>query len=205
MARIAYDQSDIRVQQRLIDSFWLLLETLPFRKVTISRLVELASCNRASFYYHYQDTGDLLQKALEQELVDELGVISIMADSLAGSKEARCASLSSHPRLLLAFRQVQRELLSERLQFFFLRLWTVVLCSEGEELVRDARELIAFFVDGLLGALLLPSVQGDSGLGLSVRKMSASCVEELGSLYGLDGGEVAARLRMINRVWSSLS
>ncbi len=256
MARIAYSQTDVQAEQRLIESFWHLLESEPFRKVTISQLSEHAHCNRATFYYHYEDSGKLLQKALEQELVFNAGVISAMAEILSkeetseddtkpvkaksanvkkvgnkdrGTESAAAAattiamastataasatvdsakeetwSIEEYPHLLVAFKQVDRATLSEKLQAFLVRLWTLVLCQKGETLNPDVLIAIAFLVEGLLGAFSRMQMLGAPSCSDLVRNLIFQCASDAADLYGFSNAEVAARLRMIERIWASL-
>lgn len=201
MARIAYGRTDVPVDQRLVAAFWTLLEDAPFRRVTISKLTELASCNRASFYYHYEDSGDLLQKALERELVYEAGIMPSLAALAAGQE---VGELNAGPRFELAFRQVDRQDMSEVLQRFFCKLWTVVLCHEGETLSDEAREAISFLADGMLGSYARSLARGCAGWGASSCSLISSCLVRLGALYDLSGFELSARLGVVERVWSSL-
>lgn len=201
MTRIVCGRTDVPVDQRLMGAFWSLLAEKPFRRVTISGLTELAACNRASFYYHYEDSGDLLRRALEHELVYEVGIVPPLA-ILASGKEVEF--LDAGKRFELAFRQVDRPDLSEALQRFFVKLWTLVLCREGEDLSDEAREAIAFLSDGMLGAYGRSLVRGCAGWGSSSCSLISSCLVRLGALYGLSGFELSARLGVVERVWSSL-
>ncbi|MFV0343182.1 MAG: TetR/AcrR family transcriptional regulator [Anaerocolumna sp.] len=53
------------------DSLVKLLQQKPMSKITIKELCELADINRATFYAHYTDQYDLLQK-IEEELVEDI-------------------------------------------------------------------------------------------------------------------------------------
>ncbi len=67
-ARSRYTRKVIR------DSFYALLKEKPVEKITVRELCEKAEINRATFYKHYQDCYDLLDKIEEEALVhfDEL-------------------------------------------------------------------------------------------------------------------------------------
>lgn len=53
------------------DSFVKLLQQKPISKITIKELCEYADINRATFYAHYTDQYDLLQR-IEDELIDDI-------------------------------------------------------------------------------------------------------------------------------------
>lgn len=67
-ARSRYTRKVIR------DSFYALLKEKPVEKITVRELCEKAEINRATFYKHYQDCYDLLDKIEEEALAhfDEL-------------------------------------------------------------------------------------------------------------------------------------
>ena len=53
------------------ESFFELLETKPLKQITVKELCELADINRGTFYSHYTDIYDLVEK-LEDELIDKV-------------------------------------------------------------------------------------------------------------------------------------
>lgn len=68
------DKIDRRVKYTTLllkDSLVMLMQTNPISKVSVKMLCEAADINRSTFYAHYADQYDLLQK-LEQEVVTDL-------------------------------------------------------------------------------------------------------------------------------------
>lgn len=66
--------SDARVrytQMVIIKSFIALLKARPINKITVKEICEGAEINRATFYKHYLDVYDLLEK-IENHFLDEL-------------------------------------------------------------------------------------------------------------------------------------
>lgn len=64
-------KSDARVrytQRVLKESFLSLLRKKPINKITVKEVCELAELNRATFYSHYSDCFDLMEK-IEQEIL----------------------------------------------------------------------------------------------------------------------------------------
>lgn len=60
----------VRYTKRVLkESFLKLLNEKPINKITVKAVCELAELNRATFYSHYHDCFDLLEK-IEQELID---------------------------------------------------------------------------------------------------------------------------------------
>lgn len=61
-ARIRYTKMKIR------EAFFQLLSQKPFIKITVTDLCQLAEINRATFYKHYLDINDLLEKTEDEIL-----------------------------------------------------------------------------------------------------------------------------------------
>jgi AcrR family transcriptional regulator len=59
----------VRTQQLIKNAFYELLGTVGFEKITVQSLVTKAAVNRSTFYLHYTDKYDLLNK-LEAEILD---------------------------------------------------------------------------------------------------------------------------------------
>lgn len=60
-----------RTEKLLREAFWELLSTKPIEKITIRDLTERAAVNRCTFYHHYQDIYDLLER-VEDEMLKEV-------------------------------------------------------------------------------------------------------------------------------------
>lgn len=71
-ARVRYTRMIIQ------QTFLKLLREKPLAKITVTEICELAEINRTTFYKHYQDTYDLLER-LEQEAI--CGLLSMIDDS----------------------------------------------------------------------------------------------------------------------------
>ena len=64
-ARVRYTRMVIE------DCFLALLQEKPVSKVTVTELCQMAQINRATFYKHYLDIPDLLEKT-EEKLLDQI-------------------------------------------------------------------------------------------------------------------------------------
>lgn len=90
---------DVRVRYtRMIveESFLQLLKQKPAAKVTVTELCKKAQINRATFYKHYLDVADLLEK-MEEQLFDQIRTMfedpavrleTFMAEMLRSSRDA---------------------------------------------------------------------------------------------------------------------
>jgi AcrR family transcriptional regulator len=59
------DRRKRKTQDIIINSFYKLLEQKSFDKITVNQITELADINRGTFYLHYQDKYDLLEKMIQ--------------------------------------------------------------------------------------------------------------------------------------------
>lgn len=59
------DPRVVRSRQAIIDAFILLSEAKPFENITVKDITEKALVNRATFYNHFLDKYDLMEKAIQ--------------------------------------------------------------------------------------------------------------------------------------------
>ncbi len=67
-------KTDLRVRytRKVIqEAFWSLLKEKPLAKITVKEVCELAQINRGTFYKHYLDCHDLLDK-MQEEVISQL-------------------------------------------------------------------------------------------------------------------------------------
>ena len=69
-----YDRRVIRTKKEIKETFISLLEEKNFEKISVRDLTERAGINRGTFYLHYLDKYDLLDK-LEGELFAKIQAI----------------------------------------------------------------------------------------------------------------------------------
>ncbi|MUT66853.1 TetR/AcrR family transcriptional regulator [Paenibacillus sp. NEAU-GSW1] len=65
------DPRIIRTRQLLKDAFVELLQEMDIEKITVNRIAERATVNRVTFYLHYRDIPDMLEK-LADEMSEEI-------------------------------------------------------------------------------------------------------------------------------------
>lgn len=59
-------------KQRIADALRQLMNEKPFDKITVRNLMDATNMKRQSFYYHFQDTRDVLMWICRQSLLDPL-------------------------------------------------------------------------------------------------------------------------------------
>lgn len=93
------EKQDLRVvktKRAIREALLRLVKEKDFAKVSVRDLCDYAEINRGTFYLHYQDKFDLLER-IEQELLDTLK--DIMSQRMANKVD----HLVSHPEILLQF------------------------------------------------------------------------------------------------------
>ncbi|MGN1277577.1 MAG: TetR family transcriptional regulator, partial [Floccifex sp.] len=56
-----------RTEKLIMNSFLSLLEKKPYNKITVKDIVEDCQVNRNTFYYHFHDIPDVLEKYLKED------------------------------------------------------------------------------------------------------------------------------------------
>ncbi|MCY7885261.1 TetR family transcriptional regulator C-terminal domain-containing protein [Bacillus spizizenii] len=64
----------LRTRQLIKDAFVELLEEMDLQKITVNRLAERATINRVTFYLHYRDIPDMLEK-MADDMIDDISTI----------------------------------------------------------------------------------------------------------------------------------
>ena len=72
MSETKTDPRIIRTRKLIMDSFIELSSKKEFKDITVKDITEKAMINRATFYYHFEDIYDLLEKALSEVLLINL-------------------------------------------------------------------------------------------------------------------------------------
>ncbi|GAB2568688.1 TetR/AcrR family transcriptional regulator [Gracilibacillus alcaliphilus] len=72
MTRSKTDPRVLRTRKLIMDSFIQLSEKKEFKDITIKDITTEAMINRATFYYHFEDIYDLLEKSLSEVLLIKL-------------------------------------------------------------------------------------------------------------------------------------
>lgn len=72
--KIHTDPRILRTRQLLKDAFVELLEETDLQQITVNRLAERATINRVTFYLHFRDITDMLEK-MADEMIDDISTI----------------------------------------------------------------------------------------------------------------------------------
>ena len=143
----------IRTNKAIIETFEEMLDEMPFEKITVSSLAKRCEISPNTFYYHYEDIYDLLEKwfAIKREewidLHDWKKSLKGMADSCQGHKKRFYHiynSLSRNYLERMIFRY-EKDVIAE----YFDTMFKDKNVSEGKK-----NEITDFVLFGLTGAFL---------------------------------------------------
>ena len=158
MARPRKDSASPSAQQRLIDAFWELLKTYKVHEITISMLCGKIGCNRGTFYYHFENIDNLLQRAIEFELIEQTKVTTNIFTIMSREYDASLCDLvqkRNTERLYLVMKQGGREKIESIVKKSMLRMWSAVLCpAPSESLTPASRLIIEYSIGGILSSIL---------------------------------------------------
>jgi AcrR family transcriptional regulator len=74
------DPRVLRTRQLIRDAFVELLEEIDLEKITVNRIAERATINRVTFYLHYRDIPDMLERIADDILNQMLEAMSTASD-----------------------------------------------------------------------------------------------------------------------------
>jgi AcrR family transcriptional regulator len=92
------DPRIIRTRQLIKDAFIELLQEMDLNKITVNRIADRATVNRVTFYLHYRDIQDMMEK-MAKEMGEKLGQImrsSITNKSIEETDSVRLLNLLEH-------------------------------------------------------------------------------------------------------------
>ncbi|MDQ0875750.1 AcrR family transcriptional regulator [Paenibacillus sp. V4I3] len=69
------DPRILRTRQLLKDAFVELLQEMDIEKISVNRIAERATINRVTFYLHYRDIPDMLEKMADDMIEDINGIL----------------------------------------------------------------------------------------------------------------------------------
>lgn len=98
-----------RTKQVLCETFWQLLEEMPYSKITVKEIVDRCHVNRNTFYYHFQDIPAMAEATMQawvEEIVERHFDFGNPQDCLLPLVEG-CAARKR--AILHIYRSVQRE------------------------------------------------------------------------------------------------
>lgn len=210
MARPRKDSDRPEARQRLHDAFWALLETNELHEITVGIIASRAECNRGTFYYHYHDIDELIACAIQEEFLRDNAVPTLIFYLVTGVdqrdfKRALDRMSQRIYRLSLLLDKGGMDEVYETVKNIIIRMWQTILCADGCELTKDARLVVEYSVNGMLGMLTYEIQNSDGG---NILHLSGSTFSDIASFMltriceaqGVDKQVVLARIEMISQL-----
>lgn len=156
MARPKKNPNEPDARQRIIDAFWILLEENHITKIGVKAIASAARCNRATFYYHFSDIYDLLQKAISIEILESGNLPKFIFSVLTRRNYQSLANdhtgISAH-RISVAMRQGGTNTVQRMIADEVCTMWGRLLGRPENELKPKTKAIIRYAACGMLGAL----------------------------------------------------
>ncbi|MED4224786.1 TetR/AcrR family transcriptional regulator [Neobacillus cucumis] len=92
-SKLRVDPRILRTRQLIKDALIDLLQEMDLNKITVNRIAERATINRVTFYLHYHDIQDMLEKMAQEMAEDIEGIIKRETASQDSPEEIRWLNL----------------------------------------------------------------------------------------------------------------
>lgn len=146
-----------RTEKLIADTFEQLLQEKPLTKITVREIVDRCGINRNTFYYHFQDIPDLLER-MAKEKADEIIQNHSRLESLVDCIQLVIQYCTSYRQAILhIYRSVQREVFLDTLEQLTLYVVKEFVGTATETLPirsEDKQLLIRYYKCTLIGVSL---------------------------------------------------
>lgn len=138
-------------------TFWQLLDEKPYNKITVKDIVERCQINRNTFYYHFHDIPDLLERSIKKDadyIIQNYSKFGSPADCLLPIVQY---STKRKKAVLHIYRSLQREIFLnelERIAFYFVTQYIDTVTVDYEIPSDDKKLFIRFYKCMLVGIIL---------------------------------------------------
>ena len=192
----------------LANAFWALLEHHRLANITVGMVTEQAELNRGTFYYHFKSMDDLVDRAIEDEVLGNGSVLQNMLSLVAGSSTAiGFEAFTKHDmeKIVLLIKQGGIDSFSIKVKRLMFGTWKAILCDEGEELSQSTRMIIEYSTSGVIGIIaygaLHESGEAPPDFFLSFAKNNSDfLVRQIGIAQGIPHEAVLERVRTTLRI-----
>ncbi|MEB2494571.1 TetR/AcrR family transcriptional regulator [Peribacillus frigoritolerans] len=157
MAETKIDPRIIRTRRLIMDAFIQLSMSKDFKDITIKDITTEATVNRATFYYHFTDKYDLLEKVLKEDLMtnvireiaeyDQLNEVTIVSVFLSVTKFQMSLATQCR-RSFESFTTTIETIIKKELESIFYQLLLKQHAIEGNESLRIAAVMLSWGIYG---------------------------------------------------------
>lgn len=171
MARPKKNLNEPDARQRIIDAFWTLLEETHISRIGVKAITSAAHCNRTTFYYHFSDIYDLLQKAIAVETLESGNlpkfIFSVLANQHYQNYVNEHLGASAH-RVSVAMRQGGTSTVQKIISDQVCIMWSQLIHDSKKSLKPKTKTIIRYASCGILGSLFqeenIENAQSVSGI-----------------------------------------
>lgn len=193
---------------RLANAFWALLEHHRLANITVGMVAEQAELNRDTFYYHFKSMDDLIDRAIEDEVLGNGSILQNMLSLVAGSSTANgFEAFIKHDmeRIALLIKQGGMDSFSIKIKCLMFGTWKAILCDEGEELSPSTRMIIEYSTSGVIGIIAYGALHGSGEVPPEffpsfAKSNSDFLVRQIGIAQGIPHEAVLERVRTTLRI-----
>ena len=193
---------------RLANAFWTLLEHHRLANITVGMVAEQAELNRGTFYYHFKSMDDLIDRAIEDEVLGNGSILQNMLSLVAGSSTANGFEAfikQDIERIALLIKQGGMNSFSIKIKCLMFGTWKAILCDEGEELSPSTRMIIEYSTSGVIGIIAYGALHGSGEVPPEffpsfAKSNSDFLVRQIGIAQGIPHEAVLERVRTTLRI-----
>ncbi|MGM9596212.1 MAG: TetR/AcrR family transcriptional regulator C-terminal domain-containing protein [Eubacteriales bacterium] len=154
-----HEEISLNTKKALADALKQAMKKKPFKRITVSELIEACNVNRKTFYYHFEDIYALLKWTFEQEAIEVVKHFDLLVDYEEAITFVMDYVEENSYIINCAYDSIGRE---ELKRFFCADFSEVILsviqqaeCLYGKELDAGYRKfLCSFYVEALTGMLI---------------------------------------------------
>lgn len=157
MSQVKTDPRILRTRKLIMDAFIGLSEKKEFKDMTIKDITSEATVNRATFYYHFMDKYDLMEKVLKEDLMlnvthdickhDELNQETIISIFLSVT-DFQQSLLTKCRRSFEAFQTTIEAIIMKELEKIFYQMLVKQSSSASDHSLRIASVMLSWGIYG---------------------------------------------------------
>jgi AcrR family transcriptional regulator len=200
MARPRKDSPEPPARERIIEAFWELIIDTPIEQITVKMLTEKSRCNRSTFYRHFEDIYDVVERIESDLKLSQLPGMIVQA-LRGGERPYLIAELIQEEqhfdRLCLLLSRNGNPGYRRRFKDGMLAAWANEFDFDPDEFDLEARVFLEFCVNGVVGIL---TYRGDTNLDLDFTDIAGLMLGEVApTLLGLLQKNVLSSKRSLRR------
>lgn len=164
MGRPRYNRNDETARERLEATFWSMLAEESYQNLSVVRLCQKAHVNKNTFYYHFDNIGDLATCATDS-LLEPQFVFAVFEAMQQNTQIPDCISMQEFDkrlnRLCLLADEKASPQLRSMLRDAIVRSWSTKLEIDIAGLDLPDRASFEFLIGGLMGLLAFRAREGN--------------------------------------------